>query len=109
MPSPTSSTRPTSWARICSLKPTISRWRTETISSGLNLMIASLHQLLPDPVDARPDAGVVEPVADAQHEPAQQLGIDLRVQQRLALEDRADLLPDALLLVVVEGDCRADV
>src|SRR4051794_12128998 len=86
MPSPTSSTRPVS--RVSSWGPDrpISCSRTETISSALNLMTAPLDHLVPDVRKAGAHAGVVEPVPHAHHQPAQQVGVDARVEHRLLAE-----------------------
>src|SRR5437588_1163538 len=100
MPSPTSRTRPTSrdWSsgRYCS----ISDCRTETISSALNLMTASFGQLVPDGFQPCPHGGVVDPVADAHHEAAQQVRVHAGLQDGLAVEGLAELVPQALALLV---------
>src|SRR5262245_27261963 len=110
MPSPTSSTRPTSRALIASLPVLlISSEITETISPTLNAMTAPLDQLVPDRLQPRADAGVVDPVADADHQPAQQVGVDGFLEHRLELADGADVLLDAPAFLVRQRHRRADV
>src|SRR5262245_16477524 len=109
MPSPTSSTRPTSSARSLPSMSWISRVRTEVISSALNLIATSLDELLPNDFESRADRGVVEPVADPHHHAADQLGIDLRLQHRLQLEGLPQLLGQPLALVVRKRRGRADL
>src|SRR5262249_51673097 len=100
MPSPTSSTRPTSRASSRS-PPTllISCSRTETISSALNLMTASLNQLVPNRLQPAAYGPIVQPVADADHQAAQQIGIDAGFQHGFAVVQRTQLVPQAVLLV----------
>src|SRR5207249_3010268 len=103
MPSPTSSTRPTSsdlsLERYCS----ISAWRTETISSALNLMTASLNDLIPDRLELRAHRGVVEPIADPHDQAAKQLWIGPHAQERLTLEGVLELSTQAFPLVFGQG------
>src|SRR5438105_10482199 len=106
MPSPTSSTRPDSRASTFTRYSLISVSRTETISPGLNLMIASLEQLVPYRFDARAQAGVVEPVLDAQHQAAEQFRVHAQVEHRLALEGGAQLLAEPFHLVLGQGRRR---
>src|SRR3954468_1586617 len=77
MPSPTSSTRPTSvrvtWAWNCS----ISRWMTEVISSALNFMRLPFDQSLAELFESVSDRGVVHVVADLDDQPPDQRGVDL--------------------------------
>src|SRR5438445_9528791 len=100
MPSPTSSTRPTSrasrWARYWS----ISLWRTETISSALNLMTASLDDLFPDAFQALANGRIVDPVAHADHHAAEQIGIEPGLKQRLLVIALTQLSEQALALVL---------
>src|SRR5579885_3126848 len=101
MPSPTSSTRPTSRVSSCWRYSLISCVRTDTISSVLNLaMTAPLDQLLANVLQPRPHRGVVQPVADAHHHAAQQRRIDARRQHRLLVVLLPQLLAQPLALVV---------
>src|SRR5579859_3649209 len=83
MPSPTSSTWPTSAVSDLAPNSLISRVRTDAISLELmRCMETPLVELVPQGFEPALDAGVVQPVADAHHQPAQQVGIDARVQHR---------------------------
>src|SRR5687767_10946605 len=72
MPSPTSSTRPTSRTSICDWKCSISCWTTEAISSALNLMDAPVDHLRPHLFQLHGDGRVIDGVADPQHHAADQ-------------------------------------
>src|SRR5579871_2421821 len=106
MPSPTSSTRPTSlessWGRNCSS----SVCRTETISSALNLITASRDELIANGVELRPDRRIVNVVADAHHHAAQEIRIDPHFQQGFLFERLPQLVQQALALIVGQGDGR---
>src|SRR5947209_12816551 len=92
MPSPTSRTRPTSrvssWVRYCS----ISRCRTETISSALNLMTAHLPQLFAQIEDLGADRLVEDEVADPQDHAAQELRLDLLVDDGFQAKGAAQVV-----------------
>src|SRR5262249_26886373 len=107
MPSPTSRTRPTS--RVSSLARywSISFVITETISSALNLMTATLHQLFAEHVEPGAHRTVEQPVAHAQDEAAEDAGIDGHVQQRLQFKGSAQVVHQALLLVLGKRHGRA--
>src|SRR3970040_366197 len=77
MPSPTSSTRPTSLVSICPRKSSISFWRTEAISSALNFMETPLAQAGPQLFHAGPQRTVVNRIADLYHNSAQHRRIGL--------------------------------
>src|SRR4051812_18667760 len=109
MPSPTSSTVPVSRASTPVLAPRISCSSTETISSTLNAMTAPLDQLIPDVLQARADAGVVDPVLNADDQAAQDVGVDLLVEDRLDGHHGADVVLDPAPLLVGQGHGRADV
>src|SRR3954451_2966769 len=100
MPSPTSRTRPTSWTLSFSLYWSISSRRTETISSGLNRMAASLDKFGPHRLQARADAGVVEEIADPDDQAAEDFGVHLQAQDRLAAERLAELPGQPLAVLV---------
>src|SRR5438874_10802700 len=101
MPSPTSSTRPTSRDSSCWRYWPISCVSTDTISSVLNLdMSAPLDQLFANGLQPRPHRGVVEPVADANDDAAQEGRLDLGRQHRLLVVLGLQLLPQPLALVV---------
>src|SRR5437868_1122779 len=109
MPSPTSSTRPTS--RACSLGrySSISDWRTETISSTLNLMTASRDQLVANGFELRAHRGVVQPVADADGQAAQQVGGDALFEDGFQAKGLAQLPQQAVALVVGKGGGRLNL
>src|SRR5437016_3507799 len=100
MPSPTSSTRPTSRASSLERYWSISVCNTETISSALNLMTASRDDLVPKSFQLGFHRVVVQPVADLHHHATKQVWLDGRLQHRLLVEGVPQLLPQSLLLVV---------
>src|SRR4051794_39502035 len=108
MPSPTSSTCPTSRTSWPAPSPPISRERTETISSGLNFIAAPRQQLIADGLDPVPDRAVEDLVADLDDHPAQQglvpLGPDDRVEPGRLLDGPFQLRG----LLVGERDGRPD-
>src|SRR3954454_22279261 len=77
MPSPTSSTRPTSVLVTSAWNCSISRWMTELISSALNFMRLSLDQAMAELLEPAAHRGVVYVVADLDDQPPEQGGIDL--------------------------------
>src|SRR5215212_5231882 len=83
IPSPTSSTRPTSRTSWSDPSPVISRWRTETISSGLNFIAAPGQQLVADGLDAGPHRAVEDLVPHLDDHPAQQVFLHLDRQHRV--------------------------
>src|SRR5205085_11064422 len=99
MPSPTSRTRPTSrvssWVRYCS----ISRCRTETISSALNLMTAHLPQLFAQIEDLGSHRAVEHEVADPQDHAAPELRLDLLVDDGFQVESAAQVAHQAFGLL----------
>src|SRR5437588_12840172 len=108
MPSPTSSTRPTSRASSFERYCSISVCSTETISSALNLMTASQQDVVADVFQLGADRAVVLPIADADAQSGDQLGLDLQIQDGLAVQRRAKLLLQALFLIVGQGDGGGD-
>src|SRR5438477_8276 len=74
MPSPTSSTRPTSRVSALVRNWPISASRTEAISSALNLMGPSCRQLIAETLEFGPDGGVEHLVADADDHAPDQFG-----------------------------------
>src|SRR3954447_26388562 len=107
MPSPTSRTRPTSRVSAPVLRSLISRVRTETISSGLNRMAATLDELVPQGFQLRADGGVVQPVAHPHHQAADQVGVHFRREDRLAPEARAQFVAQPLELLLRQRRGRA--
>src|SRR5438045_866289 len=103
MPSPTSRTRPTSWAWTPVCVSLISLSITETISPTLNGMAAPLDQVVADGLDAGAYAGVVDPVPDAHNHPAQQGRVDRLVEDRLAPGDLLQVAVQPAALVVGQG------
>src|SRR5437588_12742203 len=103
MPSPTSSTRPTSRASSLARYWSISADNTETISSALNLITASRNDLVANTFQFRPHGQIVEPVADAHDHAAQQIGIDLGLEYRLLVKGRPQLLAQAFPLVIAQS------
>src|SRR5690242_10736644 len=71
MPSPTSSTSPTSRDSSCWPYWLISCWRTRTISSASKRMAASREKLVLERLDAGADGGVDHMVADLKAAAAQ--------------------------------------
>src|SRR5260370_24973129 len=100
MPSPTSSTRPTSRASSLARYWLISVCSTETISSALNLMTAFLDDLVADVLQLRTDRPVIHPVADLDDQAAEQFRIDASFQDRFLVELLPELLREALALLV---------
>src|SRR5437868_2288199 len=86
MPSPTSSTLPTSRESTCARYCAISLDRTDTISSALNLMTASRDELVLNRFQARPQRQVEQPVADLDLQAAEQRRVHRLQQDRLHLE-----------------------
>src|SRR5436190_11151459 len=97
MPSPTSNTRPTSRTSMCDWYCWISDWRTEAISSALNFMHTPRHHLFAQLFKLRRNGSVKNPIADAQHNAADQLGMNLFFQNRLRAGSRLQRLQDGLL------------
>src|SRR5436309_15317712 len=108
MPSPISSTRPTSRTSIWDWYCLISSLKTETISSALNLMAASRENVVADLVELGPYGRVVHHVADTDDQAAEQLGIDGGFQNGVHVEEVAQPLLQPLPLVVGQGHRRAD-
>src|SRR5580704_14749428 len=104
MPSPTSRTRPSSRATALPRIWSISRVRTETISSALNRMTASLDELFADHVKTGADAGVVDPVVLLYHQSPQQTGVDGGGQYGFLPERGPQLAGQPRPLVVAQGD-----
>src|SRR5262245_60239109 len=108
MPSPTSSTRPTSvrvtWAWNCS----ISRWMTEVISSALNFMRLSFDQSLAKLFESVADRGVVDVVADLDDQPPDQGRVDDEPDDGRGAEHLREPLGERGLLGIVERDGRLD-
>src|SRR3954464_13804187 len=77
MPSPTSSTRPTSVRVTSAWNCSISRWMTEVISSALNFMRRPFDQSLAKLFESSADRGVVDVVADLDDHPPDQRGVHL--------------------------------
>src|SRR6266571_1946619 len=100
MPSPTSSTRPTSRVSTCVWYWSISDCRTETISSALNLMATSFDELFPEGFQLGANRAVEQPVAHAHFETADQVRVDLSLQDGLEMKGAAQLLEQAPALVV---------
>src|SRR5436190_22593196 len=106
MPSPTSRTRPTSLTVMPSRYWLISAVRTETISSALNLMTASLDELTQYLLKLGADRAVVDVVARLHHQAANQFGVYLDFQDRFRLQSLTQFVLQAILLVAGQGHCR---
>src|SRR5262245_2497495 len=76
MPSPTSSTRPTSLRVTSAWKCSISLWMTELISSALNFMRLPFDQSMAELLEPAAHRGVIDLVADLDDETADQGGVD---------------------------------
>src|SRR5207302_8122078 len=100
MPSPISSTRPTSSALSLSRYCAISFWRTETISSALNLITTSLDELFLNGLEPAADRRIDPPIADLHDHSGDQIGIDPRFKHRLLVELGPDFLTQGLGLIV---------
>src|SRR5947209_8907838 len=100
MPSPTSSTRPSSRTSSLARYWSISDCSTETISSALNLITTSRDDLVANILQLGLDGFVIEPIADAYDQAAEQIRVCLRFQQRFLVQGRAQLLAQAFLLIV---------
>src|SRR5947207_1451499 len=109
MPSPTSSTRPTSRASSFERYCSISVCSTETISSALNLMTASQQDVVADVFQLGADRAVVLPIADADAQAGDQLRLYFQIQDRFAVQRSAELLLQALLLIVGQRHRRGDL
>src|SRR3569623_934621 len=109
MPSPTSSTRPTSRTSILESYCSISCWRTEAISSALNFMDTPMDHLRPNPFQLRGNGRVVDGVADTDHDAGDQVGIDLSLQPGFRRQYAAQLRSNALRLVVRQRRGRGDL
>src|SRR5438067_2003259 len=109
MPSPTSRTRPTSRTSAPPPCLPICSTSTETISSALNLMTASLDELGSQILEPGLQTVVVQPVAGADGDGAEQVGIDLLAQQRLALHPLAQERQEAFALGIGERHRGGDV
>src|SRR5262245_44422916 len=109
MPSPTSSTRPTSWTSIWPRYCSISVCSTETISSALNLMAGSRDYVGTDCFQLGPDRGVHLQVAHAQDQTAKHVWIDALLQNGVSLHVLAKILQQALALVAGQGNCGRHV
>src|SRR5438132_9324199 len=99
MPSPTSSTRPTSRASALVRNWPISASRTEAISSALNLMGSSRRQLVLEGEQFGPDRGVEHLVPDPDDHPADEVGDDLDGHHRGLAQGGGQGRGDLVLLV----------
>src|SRR5262249_19237561 len=109
MPSPTSSTRPTSLAASCVRYWLISDCNTETISSALNLMAASRDDLVANGFQPLPDRRIIDPIAHADDHAAQEIGIEPGFEQWLLVKTLPELVQQALALIVGQRHDRADL
>src|SRR2546421_1458452 len=109
MPSATSRTRPTSRVSSCERYCSISCWRTETISSVLNLATAQLPQFLAHVEDLGAHRAVEDKVGDAEDHAAKQVWLDALVQDRFEAEGLVQIVHQPLALVVGQGDRAADL
>src|SRR4051794_11124033 len=108
MPSPTSSTRPTSVRVTSAWNFSISLWITELISSALNFMRLPFDQSMAELLESAAHRGVVYVVADLDDQPPDQGGIDLERQQGRRSEHAAEPVAERFTLRIVERDGRAD-
>ena len=65
--------------------------------------------MVSDTLKAGADRAVVEPVADADHQPTEQIGLHARVKERLQAEGVAERLGDGVALVWVKSEGDQDV
>src|SRR6478609_1402394 len=85
MPSPTSTTVPTLRVSIAASNESIEDLMMLVISSermamGQGLLQGARGELVPQPLEAAPDAPVDQSVADAHHEPADQALVDVGLE-----------------------------
>src|SRR6478752_500308 len=108
IPSPTSSTRPTSVRVTCDWNCSISRWITEVISSALNFMGLSFDESAADRLQAGADRGVVDLVSDLDDQAPDQRRVDLQGDHGRGVDHRGQPVAERGLLPLVERDGRAD-
>src|SRR5205809_172707 len=94
IPSPTSSTRPTSVRVTCDWNCSISRWMTEVISSALNFMGLSFDESAADRLEAGADRGVVHIITDLDDQPADQRRVNLQGDHGRGVDHRGQAVAD---------------
>src|SRR5580700_4851906 len=109
MPSPTSSTCPTSLVASCPLKSSISFCRTEAISSALNFMETPLLDALAQLRDARDQRAIVDGIGDPDHNSADQRRIDLGLENRVKRKRFGEAPAEAFLCLVAERQRRSNL
>src|SRR5262249_23055546 len=107
MPSPISSTRPTSRSTIWERYWSISLVNTEAISSALNLIATSLDELFPKGLELSSAGGVIDPTPDPDDPAAGQIGLDASFQDRFPPEGFPQSVLEPIPLIVRQGDGRA--
>src|ERR1700722_6945456 len=103
MPSPTSSSCPTSLVAICPLKSSISFCRTEAISSALNFMETPLLDAFAQLCDAHGQRAIVNGVGSGDHNSADQRRIALRLENRVEGERLGQPRAELFFCLVAEG------
>src|SRR5262245_14968309 len=101
MPSPTSTTVPTFRVWAAASNESISDLMMLTISSD-RMAMGLLNELSPEPLEAAADAGVVEGVADADRQAADQRVVDRDLEGHRLRRHPLDLRPEGDLLVGTE-------
>src|SRR5262245_16462142 len=109
MPSPTSSTRPTCCVSILERYYSISFSITETISLAFNLLAGSREDLIADIGELGAKRAIELPIADADAQAGDQLGLHFQLQDRIGPQGGAQVLGQALALIFRQGDGRRDV
>src|SRR5208282_665271 len=106
MPSPTSSTSPTSVRVISGVNCSISRWMTELISSALNFMRLSFDQSLAKLEEAALDRGIITDVADLDDQSPDQACVRGDIQDRRRAGQPGEPIAKRIQLVLIERNCR---
>src|SRR4051812_40625210 len=109
MPSPTSSTTPTSVRVTSAWNCSISCWMTDVISSALNFGIRlPFDQALSELFQTVADRGVVDVVAHLDAQPADQGRVDFQLEDGGAADGPRQPLAERVGLGVRQRDGRAD-
>src|SRR5689334_76681 len=108
MPSPTSSTCPTSVRVISGANCSISRWITELISSALNFMRLSFDQSLAKLFETVADGGVDDLIADLDDKSTDQGLVGGDVHDGRGAGHLGQAPAEGLLLALIERDRRTD-
>src|ERR1017187_1616739 len=109
MPSPTSSTRPTSLRVTSGENCSISRWMTELISSALNFMRLSFDQSLAKLCEPALRRRVVTEVTYLDHQAGDQIRVGRNLQERRRPGQPGKPFAQRLQLALVQRERRANL